>query len=171
MGKIQQPWNNLIPPLRGGVCRKLNEKTEARVSSVHPDRLSKINTPSRPVLEGNEWHHEASRKRVNCPSGMSRAEYTATLEEQEIESDILAYPSLELQTQLDIRKDYQELHKKIQAEGHYQCRYIEYGKDSIRWTVAFSLFVYCLYTKWYLTAAVMLGLWWVCYRPSCSSAD
>jgi len=165
----------MTPPLRGGVYRKLDEKREtteceedhASSSSVCSDRLSRDNTPS---IEGddNEWHHAASRKRRNCPSDMSRDEYTATLEEQEIEDDILAYPSLDLQTQLAIRKDYQELHKQIKAEGHYQCRYIEYGKDSIRWIMAFTLFLYCLNNQWWLAGAVMLGIWWVCYRPSCN---
>jgi delta8-fatty-acid desaturase len=203
VGKIQQPWTNFIPPLRGGVFRKFgaDDKVETTssedeegstwgVDSTHSDNLSRLSTPSpclgpivleagtlekdtvplkAPLLsvveeKGNEWHHAAIRKRSNCPPGMSRAAYTAALEQQEISNDIQAYPSLDVATQLAIRKEYQQLHERIKAEGHYQCRYSEYGKDSIRWAAVFVIFLYCLYTKWYLTAGVMLGLWWVCYH-------
>jgi delta8-fatty-acid desaturase len=210
VGKIQQPWTNCIPPLRGGIYRKLgqDEKVDDATSededgstwgvdSIHSDNLSRLSTPSpclraivleagtlekdtqplkAPLLtvveeKGNEWHHAAIRKRSNCPPGMSRAAYTAALEEQEIANDVQAYPSLDVETQLAIRKEYQELHERVRAGGHYQCRYSEYGKDSIRWAIVFGLFLYLLYAKWYLMSGVMLGLWWVCYRRSDSDVN
>jgi delta8-fatty-acid desaturase len=203
VGKIQQPWTNFVPPLRGGVFRKFgsDEKAEDASSededgstwgtdSTHSDNLSRLNTPSpclgpivleagtlekdtqplkAPLLtvveeKGNEWHHAAIRKRSNCPPGMSREAYTAALEQQEISNDIQAYPSLDVETQLAIRKEYQELHERVKAAGHYQCRYSEYGKDSIRFAIVFGIFLYLVYAKWYLMSGVMLGLWWVCYR-------
>jgi delta8-fatty-acid desaturase len=190
IGKVQQPWTNFIPPLRGGVFRKHGDE-EKRDTAASEDEdesawgaestSSSLSTPSLgPTLlesgtlnketekaglteeTANAWHTAALRKRTTFPTDkLSRAAYTAALEKQEIADDILAYPSLDVETQLAIRREYQDLHDRIKAEGHYQCRYSEYGKDSIRWGAVFALFAYTLYIEWYCTAAMFLGLFWV----------
>lgn len=190
IGKVQQPWTNFIPPLRGGVFRKHGdeEKREAAASEDEDESAwgaestsSGLSTPSLgPTLleagtldketekaglneeTANAWHTAALRKRTTFPTDkLSRAAYTAALEKQEIADDILAYPSLDVETQLAIRREYQALHDKIKADGHYQCRYSEYAKDSVRWIAVFAVFVYLLHIEWYWSSAVFLGLFWV----------
>lgn len=190
IGKVQQPWTNFIPPLRGGVFRRNgdDEKTDSPASDDEGESAwgsestsSSLGTPSLgPTLleagaldketekaglnedTANAWHTAALRKRNTFPTDkLSRAAYTAALEKQEIADDILAYPSLDVETQLAIRREYQALHEKIKADGHYQCRYSEYGKDSIRWLAMFAIFAYTLHIKWYWTSAMCLGLFWV----------
>jgi delta8-fatty-acid desaturase len=92
---------------------------------------------------------------------LSRAAYRATLEQQEIDSDIQAYPSLDFETQQAISHEYRDLHERIKSEGFYTCRYSEYGKDSIRWALLFAAFLFLLNAKWYLTSAAFLGMFWV----------
>ncbi|KAF1815785.1 fatty acid/sphingolipid desaturase [Eremomyces bilateralis CBS 781.70] len=90
----------------------------------------------------------------------SRTEYIASLEQDEIDSDMLDYPSLDFETQEAISKEYGALHERIKKEGFYQCRYSEYGKDAIRWGILFSGFLGFLYAEWYITSAVFLGMFW-----------
>lgn len=73
-------------------------------------------------------------------------------------------PSVDTETQHQILLDYRELHEQIKAEGLYKCNYSAYGWESIRYATLFAAFAYLLYSKWYLTSALFLGLFWV--RPS-----
>ena len=70
-------------------------------------------------------------------------------------------PSLDAETQQQILLDYRELHEQIKAEGLYQCNYSAYGWESLRYGALFAAFAYLLYSKWYLTSALFLGLFWV----------
>jgi delta8-fatty-acid desaturase len=90
-------------------------------------------------------------------------QYAIEQEELEIERGIQENPSLDVATQKAIINDYRELHQQFKDEGLYQCRYSEYGKECIRYALLFAAFGYFLYTKWYMTSAVFLGLFWVCF--------
>ncbi|KAL1629215.1 hypothetical protein SLS56_005438 [Neofusicoccum ribis] len=91
---------------------------------------------------------------------LSRATYTAAMEQKEIADGIRNYPSLDAETQQAIRSEYEALHKLIQEQGLYNCPYGEYGKEMIRYSVLFAAFFYFLRIEWYLTSAVFLGLFW-----------
>ncbi|GME48471.1 fatty acid/sphingolipid desaturase [Neofusicoccum parvum] len=91
---------------------------------------------------------------------LSRATYTAAMEQKEIADGIRNYPSLDAETQQAIRSEYEALHKLIQEQGLYDCPYGEYGKEMIRYSVLFAAFFYFLRIEWYLTSAVFLGLFW-----------
>ncbi|KZV85645.1 fatty acid/sphingolipid desaturase [Exidia glandulosa HHB12029] len=91
---------------------------------------------------------------------LSRASYTAAMEQKEIADGIRNYPSLDLETQQAIRTEYEALHKLVQEKGLYSCNYWAYGKESIRYAALFSTFIYFLRAEWYLTSAVFLGLFW-----------
>jgi delta8-fatty-acid desaturase len=95
-------------------------------------------------------------------SNLSRDEYTTALEDAELASEIEAYPSLDACTQRAISQEYKDLHERIEKEGFYVCRYSEYGKDAIRWAMLFAAFACLVRVEWYLTAAVFLGMFWVC---------
>jgi delta8-fatty-acid desaturase len=96
-----------------------------------------------------------------APKALSRAAYTAALMREEIAKDILSNPSLDLETQAAITHEYQLLHERIKNEGYYECRYREYGKESIRYCLLFGTFFFLLKAKWFLTSACFLGMFWV----------
>ena len=95
----------------------------------------------------------------------TREEYTAQVMQQEIDDNIAAYPSLDADTQRVITLKYQALHERVKNEGYYDCRYIEYGKEAIRYSTLFATFLFALHSKWYITSAVFLGLFWVWTTP------
>lgn len=91
--------------------------------------------------------------------------YTSSAVKQEIADGTRDNPSLDAQTQRKITKKYQALHQRVKDEGFYDCHYTEYGKELIRYTLLFAIFVICLRTGWYMTSAAFLGLFWVWPHP------
>ncbi|KKY28057.1 putative delta 8-sphingolipid desaturase [Diplodia seriata] len=91
---------------------------------------------------------------------LSRTTYTAALEQKEIADGIRNYPSLDPETQLQIRSEYDALHRLVEAQGLYKCRYSQYGKEMLRYSALFCLFLFFLNRAWYLTSAVFLGFFW-----------
>ncbi|KAF5643059.1 delta-5 delta-6 fatty acid desaturase [Fusarium sp. NRRL 25303] len=79
---------------------------------------------------------------------------------REIQNDLETYPSLDTRVQDEIARKYQLLHQRIHDEGLYQCPYVEYGKEMMRYTTLFTLFGVLFYNQWYITSAVFLGLFW-----------
>ncbi|KAF2470512.1 delta 8-(E)-sphingolipid desaturase [Lindgomyces ingoldianus] len=129
------PQPDLIP---GGSC----SRRIGSVQSADPEKQALLDTPDKISSEG------------------SRIAYATTMEQKEIAEGILDYPSLDEETQQSIRLHYRALHQEIINRGLYQCRYSEYGKESIRYAVLFCAFLYLLLTGWYLTSAIFLGLFW-----------
>jgi delta8-fatty-acid desaturase len=95
-----------------------------------------------------------------------RERYATDLEKEEIEQDLRDNPSIDAETQQSIIRDYRALHDQIKEEGLYQCRYSEYAKESIRYGLLFSTFIYLLHHEWYLTSAMVLGMYWVIRKPN-----
>ncbi|KAL1636189.1 hypothetical protein SLS58_009883 [Diplodia intermedia] len=91
---------------------------------------------------------------------LSRTTYTAALEQKEVADGIRNYPSLDPETQQQIRSEYDALHRLIEAQGLYRCRYSQYGKEMLRYSALFCLFLFFLAKAWYLTSAVFLGFFW-----------
>ncbi|KAI0750049.1 fatty acid desaturase-domain-containing protein [Daedaleopsis nitida] len=91
---------------------------------------------------------------------LSRAAYTAAMEQKEIADGIRNYPSLDTETQQAIRAEYHALRKLVHEQGLYNCPYGEYAKETMRYSALFAAFFYFLRIEWYLTSAVFLGLFW-----------
>lgn len=94
-----------------------------------------------------------------------RLQYATELEEKEIMDGIKENPSVDAETQHQILLDYRELHEQIKTEGLYQCNYSAYGWECLRYGALFAAFAYLLYSRWYLTSAMFLGLFWVSQLP------
>lgn len=90
-----------------------------------------------------------------------RERHASELEQREIADGLRDNPSVDAETQRAIAVEYRELHRQIKDQGLYACRYREYAKESIRYTLLFGTFLYLLHIKWYLTSALALGLFWV----------
>lgn len=231
IGRVQLPWTNLVPPIQGGVHRRLDSdaladpdhetllKSDTRpINIIHTDAdldqdqdqdrdsateetaeisslfssppfpLSSSNSSVgcdddesvRRVVSGapttsaqNENGAKSSPPTAPFPTDkLSRETYTAALEQKEIADGIRNYPSLDPETQEAIRAEYKALHKLVQEQGHYNCRYSEYGKEMIRYTMLFCTFLYLVRIEWYLTSACFLGMFWVCHMQflSCTHA-
>ena len=96
---------------------------------------------------------------------LSPEDYTTSAVQRAIDNDCRDNPSLDAKTQGAITLKYQMLHQRVKDEGFYDCHYVEYGKEIVRYALLFSLFFAFLRAEWYLTSACFLGLFWVSHNP------
>ncbi|KAI5358782.1 Putative cytochrome b5-like heme/steroid binding domain, fatty acid desaturase [Septoria linicola] len=141
IGRIEGNWINFTPPIQGGTFSKCiaNEKEEGERALKHKGRLALSEASSLDVSE--------------CT-------YTANTVQAEIDADIAKYPSLDAATQREITNKFRMLHQRVHDEGFYDCRFIEYGKEMLRYASLFALFVFFLRREWFFTSACFLGLFW-----------
>ncbi|MCJ1290931.1 hypothetical protein MMC34_002473 [Xylographa carneopallida] len=212
IGRIQPPWINLTPPIRGGVFRKYQDEEES-ISSRSDDEepplasdLASVNSSTTSLelsvddelKSYNEPLIRSSSKTIECDGygsdngceinqrrafqakadafelyselkgltgrpllqDQTRDAFTTQTMQDEINRDLESYPSLDSATQQNITKKYQALHQRIKDEGYYDCRYMEYGKEFVRYSFLFALFLVSLRAEWYMTSAVFLALFW-----------
>ena len=100
---------------------------------------------------------------------LTAAHYTERLIQDEAARDLVDYPSLDPTVQQEIAQKYQLLHARVQEAGLYKCNHWAYAKEATRYLGLFAGFLYALRSEWYLTAAMFLGLFWVCYSSSPST--
>lgn len=101
-----------------------------------------------------------STEQTNIAS-LSPAAYTSFAVQREVNMGVCENPSLDAQTQQNITVKYRELHQQVKNRGLYDCHYIEYGKEAVRYLTLFGIFIGFLRSGWYLTSACFLGLFWV----------
>lgn len=174
ISRVLRPWENMKPPIQGGVYHVLGKGEEDEdEEEALPDTASNIANDDEQVsdnLSGTAADTKSVRsfaKQVtyedlvseqdamlgsvdnalnfaNKVSGFNgidaRAEYVATAVQKEIEFDTARYPSLDPDTQRDIAVKFQALHQRVKDEDFYQCRFIEYGKEMVRYKALFALF-------------------------------
>lgn len=178
------PWPNATPPIRGGVFKPLGRQED---EVIHPSPkecdtrqdikvglsdlgLSPIDSGVRSRVQPAAADHDAGKAPgearesddSNClPS--CPVEYTEWAVQQRINQCRQEYPCPDnTAVQQDIIRRYRQLHQQVKDEGLYECRYSEYGKEMIRYTSLFGLFLFALHHEWYMTSALFLGVFWVC---------
>ncbi|RYO88385.1 hypothetical protein DL766_003064 [Monosporascus sp. MC13-8B] len=100
-----------------------------------------------------------------CPAttnqiSLTPAQFTDLAVQNDIKRGIRDYPPLDPAVQQDIIQKYRVLQRRIEDEGLYECPYLEYAKELIRYTVLFTISMVALYYRWYMTSATFLGLFW-----------
>ena len=190
IGRIDEPWVQLTPPIRGGEYRRIvdGEAEEKTTSSSSEDdetsdgsTLASLNSSSTSleVLEtkiddrphksqlsySDSLRNNINHRKLARPEDYEKIGHyepvAAKAIQEEIDHDIKNYPSIDAATQRNITLKYQALHQRVKDEGFYDCRYSEYGKELIRYVSIFALFIICLRAEWYMTSACFLGLFWV----------
>lgn len=189
IGKIVGPWKNMIPPIQGGIYHVQDEgdvdtssdsasivtDDDKQDSGIDCDTASDTSSIDLSIKKGAYMrlpygqanaiermdsavdiaHKDTTTTRVR-----TTAEFVADTVQEEIDADIAKYPSLDFDTQRDIALKFEALHQRVKDEGFYQCRFIEYGKEMVRYSALFALFVFTLKKEWYFVSACFLGLFW-----------
>ncbi|PTB37174.1 hypothetical protein M441DRAFT_201036 [Trichoderma asperellum CBS 433.97] len=165
--KPMGPWLNKTPPVRGGVFRSYSLHNEPDV----PESLHGVDVPNAGISRLSLEKGLSLRRRIasSASSTTSSAatpptkcpvQYTDWAVQQGVDKGRRDYPSVDPIVQQGIVNRYRALHQQIHDEGLDSCRYIEYGKEMMRYTSLFVGFLTALHYGWYMTSAVMLGLFW-----------
>ena len=156
----------------GSGPQSLNSSTTS-LDSLTIGELSHSSTinshPSTGLDQDSQCVHRDQAMRIHNSSDapsigekmLSPKDYTSSAVQKAIDDDCRDNPSLDADTQRAITLKYQMLHQRVKDEGFYDCHYVEYGKEIIRYIILFSLFLTFLRFEWYLTSACFLGLFWV----------
>ncbi|KAK4138984.1 fatty acid/sphingolipid desaturase [Trichocladium antarcticum] len=139
-------WANKTPPIRGGVFQK---------QDVLP---SPPRTATPPLDECPE--ERKKEQEDDFAAKLKAAAYTSWAETQDVDRDIREYPSIDPEVQQDVVKKYRALHQRVYDEGFYDCPYLSYGIEMVRYTTLFTCSMVALRYEWYMTSAFFLGFWW-----------
>ncbi|KAJ4341412.1 hypothetical protein N0V87_001802 [Didymella glomerata] len=185
IGRIEGRWTNFLPPIQGGKFRtqeeleKLSEEEylESCSSSDHESSSSTSSADQSPIFEpANKSSSVRQRNTTNITRASSSSsvssigldDTTASPKmsvldrrtQEELDFDKAKYPSTDAETQDRITQKYRDLQKEIQARGLYDCNYILYGIECLRYGSFIALFLYALYSGWYITSAIPLACVW-----------
>ncbi|KAM0285511.1 hypothetical protein ACHAQH_001461 [Verticillium albo-atrum] len=94
------------------------------------------------------------------PEKMTPTGFLDLQTKKEISLDLDRYPSLDSKTQHDIVQKYRLLNKRIQAEGLYDCNYLSYAIEMIRYSMLFGGMLFFLSRGWYVPSGMCLGIFW-----------
>jgi delta8-fatty-acid desaturase len=185
IGRIEGRWTNFLPPIQGGKFRtqeqleKLSgeDYVDSKSSSDYETASSASSANQSPVFEPAD---SASFVRQRNTTGITRASSSSSVSsigleditgtpkmtvldrrtQQELDFDRAKYPSTDAKTQDRITQKYRDLQEKIQARGLYDCNYASYGVECLRYGAFTALFLYALYSGWYITSAIPLACVW-----------
>ncbi|KFY20155.1 hypothetical protein V491_03943 [Pseudogymnoascus sp. VKM F-3775] len=188
IGYIEGPWVNFEPPISGGIFRPYEGEANMRkcaksiTTDFCPSKTSALPAKdgvcnktaasplyTKPSEENPPLSNMQDKMDVNglvtstldkFPRSCTQVEFMDLAEQLEIDSDIGRFPSVEPATQRTIINKYRQLHQDVRDNGHYECRYIEYGKECVRYVSLFALSMTALNYGWYMTSAMLLGLFW-----------
>lgn len=157
-------WSSSLESLNSSTTSLDSMTTEdtshSAMISSHPNKGLDQYSSSVHHDQGTEHRHKSSNAQLNDHQHLSLTDYTSSAVQKAIDNDVRDNPSLDAETQRAITLKYQTLHQRVKDEGFYECHYIEYGKEIIRYILLFSLFLTFLRAEWYLTSACFLGLFW-----------
>lgn len=148
----------------GADCLQTSSQLKPTTCSRRPSPSGAATMPLLPPpVIADEKALEAARLLPRGRKHMTPEQYTQWAMQQQRETDMDEYPSLDQDVQLAITAKYMKLHEQIDAQGLYECPYVEYAKEMARYTTLFAMSMFALYKTWYLVSAFFLGLFWVCF--------
>lgn len=173
IGTLSGPWRNKVPTIRGGVFENPYKTTLDSEKTLHEDLPRSDNIIPNGATTKSQGKHEAkdyagtlSAPAPSRPQDATTRNFIEKTIKEEIDSDLLDYPPVDVKTQQEIEARYKLLHQRVRDEGFYECPYVEYAKEVARYAFLFTLFLIALQYKWYCSSAAMLGLFWVsCELP------
>jgi delta8-fatty-acid desaturase len=159
IGIIDQPWINMLPPIQGGLYRKIDEEKDINSKKLCGQVDAKI-VPKIPqnivLLEGMEEYYPLKHNDPIRDPRIVIDNYDNNL----VRNDLHDLPPMDYKTQRFLSEKYKELHEKVIKEKLYDCPYIEYFHQ---FCINLTLGLYCLIffkLKHYFISAFLLGIFW-----------
>ncbi|CAG7565328.1 unnamed protein product [Fusarium equiseti] len=179
IGRVEGIWENLLPPIQGGVYRTRKEieqvNAEGDSNKDHDSSVPSTRVPSpvfdEEVTEGVRQRKDDKKKNgARAPSvssassvdetDMDGMSYLDTITHEHIRLDLEKYPPPDKETQARVASKYRELHQKVYDTGLYNCNYKAYGIEILRYTALGVGSAVCLRYEWYALSAFLLGALW-----------
>lgn len=177
IGRIEGRWQNFVPPIQGGKFRPYVESEPDNDGEGLPETEQSSPAASRPPSEVFDLEEPTIRQRREFKGGALRSSsasstssitdderdglsYLDAETKQQMDLDISKYPSLDPATQDEIVAKYRLLNQRLWDEGYYDCNYMAYGIECLRYFFLFCMFLLFLKLKWYAVSGFFLGCLW-----------
>lgn len=175
IGRIEGRWINFVPPIQGGKFRKYNPHGDVLDDDTESNSSSGLENsrPPSPLFEpvvgaSGVRQRKSSMTSVSSTSSSPPPSSASDMQlrlvdartEKELVLDSSKYPPLNHSTQDEIVEKYRALHRRIKAEGLYNCNYFAYMVEMLRYSLFFALSMYALRYGWYGTSGFFLGCMW-----------
>ncbi|RDA95834.1 hypothetical protein CP533_5085 [Ophiocordyceps camponoti-saundersi (nom. inval.)] len=159
-------WLNRTPPIRRPSLPSLDATSHlvadddssfsaasfsSSSSSPSPSSSSSVSAPTSVSTSDDDG---LRRRKIN------KDRYVETAVQSAVDKAISDFPSLDPAVQQNIVAEYRLLHQKVIDEGLYACPYRQYAKEMARYLTLFSASLFALHHAWYITSALLLGLFW-----------
>lgn len=158
-------WVNRVPPIQGGFVKGQAPRPPPTVSEFSEDEAI--------VMDGSseDSDHDSSsalksrtktrnERKPSIHEVLPEVDSLTVHQRMEIERDLAKYPSLDASTQANIQQKYRLLAQRLEREGYYQCHYLDYARELLRWTFFASVSAYLYSLGWFKCSAVFLGIFW-----------
>lgn len=181
IGRVEGQWQDFVPPIQGGQFRSRtgDAAIEPRVEEQDSSEEDRSAEPS-PIFEPSARRSRRLRKRRGSSDADSETSATSlesfeldkpsidtqgqlTLEQltnEALQRDLDVFPSLDATTQRTIVEKYRALDERIKAEGLYQCNYVDYFIETMRYSLLAGLAYFFLQKQWFALSGVFLGVLW-----------
>ncbi|KAF5677255.1 putative delta 8-sphingolipid desaturase [Fusarium heterosporum] len=176
IGRVEGTWENLLPPIQGGIYRTREEIERTKPDDKDQDSSAPSTRVPSPVFDqevadgarqrkANAEQNGARASSVSSVSSVEEAEldgmsYLDTITREHIKIDLDKYPPPDKETQAKVATKYRELHQKVYDNGLYNCNYKAYGIECVRYVALAIGSVVCLRYEWYAVSAFLLGFLW-----------
>lgn len=173
IGRVQGRWDNFVPPIQGGLFRKMEAEQDEDVTKeevVTESMSSSSSTGSSSPIFDTVDASNIRRRRAASTSSVSSMSLTEEKPSQplsmdditaeKIATDLSIYPSLSHISQDSIISKYRALDLELRAAGLYDCPYSAYAYECARYSLLFSLFAISLHYSQFALAGLFLGLFW-----------
>ncbi|KAF3032689.1 hypothetical protein E8E11_001596 [Didymella keratinophila] len=169
IGRIEGRWTNFLPPIQGGKFRTQEElerlSEEEYLEPCSPifepaDKFSSVRQRNMTDITRASSSSSVSSIGLDDTASSPKMSVLDRRTQQELDFDKAKYPSTDAETQDKITQKYRDLQREIQARGLYDCNYTSYGIECLRYGMFIALFLYALYSEWYITSAIPLACVW-----------
>lgn len=169
VGRIEAPWQNLLPPIQGGQYHRdygVKELSESSESLPRRSELSGIGTPAvavAPVVPVGVVPVPANQQQVFPLADGPIVDPKLLMDQYDnalSRADLMAMPSLDYATQRHLHDRYVALEREVQAAGLYQCRYWDYGRELIKIVSLFVWSFLLLKLNHIAASALCMGVAW-----------
>ncbi|GME68866.1 hypothetical protein B5S31_g795 [[Candida] boidinii] len=186
IGEIDHSWINFLPPIQGGIYKKIGENLpndkkpagtmpveiipkipQGVILSIEKTELYPIKHDPYSYIESYKGvdTYDDYQSYKDLKSNISSIirdpeEIIENYDNNLVKQDLETLPSLDYETQRKISEKYNALHKLLIEKNLYDCPYIEYFYQFCRCLSLFLYFLIFLKIKWLTLSAISIGFCW-----------
>ncbi|QSZ36177.1 hypothetical protein DSL72_007302 [Monilinia vaccinii-corymbosi] len=163
IGRLEEPWVNIIPPFQRQSLRAPENETEKEPSTP---------TSEIPLVDATVTENLLAVPRLATNPDSDTSSMTSSIFDHEglrsrfqtegssVDSEDILEPESKVLDASELEAKFQTLVAKLEDEGLYDTKPSAYISEILRCTILFALSMGLLRVEWYAASAAFLGMFW-----------